>query len=366
MKYLKTSGIVVLLIYLSLNIEQFNYSYAQEKASTFPEVSSIQQLDYSISEHFKISNLGDYTALSSLESVMLFDMRSNELVQDAYWSGYFIDWSADSQYLAITSNLYPCKFPEVETTLVIVNLAETEKFTQCLPFQYSDLRITWSPLTSNLLLFNDLWIFDVSEISITSVGKKFDNRIDFFDFRRDFQLDGQNERYIGLDKYIWDVNGAPLAKLTYERVVADNSNIQQNQFKLCGLPGTFANPYNSCSTIIEIPSNLQVFYYGLSTQDVSKLLWVAHENDDNASSLFRLDNYLDTVIFMTAILTDETQEIFRLSSLESEQIFVRNGVDWSSDGTTIALTYARFEGEMPRRAIRDSEKSIMITLDWNE
>jgi hypothetical protein len=209
----------------------------------------------------------------------------------------------------------------------------------CIPFDNELYTLAWSPFSDNILFANDTWLIDLENQASTQ---------DYGDEER-YGFGYQPDQFVGYGRYLWNKDlqtpsGVIELHTTISRPASTDAfapvepaTIESAQLEYCALSGAVRAP---CQQLLDITTHFpRAFVYDWQIATNNMMVWLAAESnsDEPIGALgINRDQYADTVLYMTDLTTLETREIFRLSELGMENVF-SNALDWSPDGTTIAL-----------------------------
>ena len=334
----------------------------QAQHSPFPIVGSYETHEILVPFGFKISNGAEYLIQTHRDNLYI---KSPQSIKDIFFysSGLNVTagWSSGNDRIAVGSTQEAlCPFGAAQTYLTIIDAITWERTTMCLPLDAAKLSLTWSPFAETVLFANEEWLIDLeAETMARSTDAGYPN------------VAVAPSASVGHDRYLWDpetqmpsgvidFQTTTLQPIATEAFAApEPATIEDAWFEYCAFTGGYRS---ACHSILDVKDAFPRTYvtdWQISANNILAWLAVESNSDDPLPALgIHREQYHDTVLYMTDLMTLETREIFRLSELGMENTF-SSALDWSPDGNTIGLNLS--DGINPRGG---GQQLLVLHLDW--
>jgi hypothetical protein len=306
-------GIVGILLVLAAPLP----TDAQSPESQFPTVTSTEVIPY---DNVRIiSNDAHY-----YQEVLSYSTVVDTVVDDTLLVSYGLlwasaGWSPNNEYLAYMNLDKPCTSPEDEDNLFLFHPQDGTLSRDCIPYDFYQVgSVQWSPSDSNLLaIVGPDQLYDVTSQTL----KPFT-----------FPSIPDVATSVGYGKLLWDSNtGQPVAEVRLNQKFDFDAHpaglITHSVFEACAA---------QCVPLVDTLKVADVDVSGWQLYG-HWLLWGCGWSTTGLPTLIRsVSDIENTAVYLTDLTTDQTQELFRFSSLGSTDLRTVD-LGWSPDAATIAL-----------------------------
>ncbi|MBC7814861.1 MAG: hypothetical protein H7175_27130 [Burkholderiales bacterium] len=307
----------------------------QPRQPHFPLVESTELLPYDLVT--TLSNDAHY--IQDFSGGVVINTETNQPLRITFdHVSSTAGWSFDNTQLAFMNGSRTCTSPNDIGNLILFQTS-TESITLfCHPL--SNPYLAWSPFNETILSIGGQSLLDVTTGAFTN-------------FTSTSVLDPNTVRtFVGFGRYLWDpTTQLPAAELVLSRQVnIDDELITSSIIEACTLPDR-----DQCVPFVDTLSsaNVDVFDY-LSHENW--LLWGGHTTASGlpyALGPYAYEDRADTIIYLTDMLTNATQELYRFSSANMDTVGV-GSLNWSPDAEVVALTL--------RNKVRDAELADLSVI----
>ncbi len=344
---------------------------SQTPTIKFPTVMTAEIVDFDPAADFRISNDAKYVyrRIPSLGSAV---WERGDPLRNYFGVGgpgptVTAGWSKNDTWFVEAEPGDGCTYPQLETTFVVFEVGTKKSTKFCIPVDFDGLVVAWSSVADPVLLMNEKWLLDIQTRRITRAN-----------FPSMVSLDN-TDKFVGYGPYLWNPSTqSPEASVRMNSIQDVKTQQTTQAFSLCPLHVLGDN--SACSPFLDLRAYGQIRVSGWKlSRAANMLLWGGQElpqasgatphatqpatpSAAPSTATAVISGKPDTVLFLTELKTGATREIFRLSDLNDDRLFVLDPFDWSSDGKTIALRLRKADKNRPFAA--DSAGTLLVRLEW--
>lgn len=320
---------ILIMLGVLLSSCQFSNNKFPTIVETFVSPASLSDSRPNYGFDYVLSYDGKSIWLSSLEQIDLASGKINNTFIDDVYKNYqgdhgiqslrgFFGWSVDGRYLVTTSQdvdiqndiIHPFVYLTDTQDKTVTKMNDLESFSQ------------WSPVNNEIMFASSQQAHVWNRVNSSPIPQWQ---------AKDFM---QSSELVGNRNWLWDKEiNLPIAYIDFKQVTGNaTENVGQYEFGISSYDPP--NKYTYWKPVLSLNA------WGRAIFDpTGQYILISYGEPASTSNIQEQSNEVeikDTVLLLINWKTQETKELLRLSSLDSQHVTATD-IAWSGDGSTILV-----------------------------